>query len=78
MGSRYGSSYDEATRQLLRRAFMEAWSVLKARRPVGSWEGELDLRSDLAGRLMELVDEGVTEPVELVMEAIVPLLQDQG
>jgi len=57
---------------------MEAWSVLKARRPVGSWEGELDLRSDLAGRLMELVDEGVTEPVELVMEAIVPLLQDQG
>ncbi len=65
-----GSQYEPKTSAALKQAFQDAWRVLKARQMARTWEGEMDLRSDLSRTLMELVDAGITEPNELCDRAL--------
>ena len=65
-----GSQYEPKTSAALKQAFQDAWRVLKARQKAPTWEGEMDLKSDLSSRLMELADAGITEPDELCDRAI--------
>jgi hypothetical protein len=65
-----GSQYEPKMSAALKQAFHDAWRVLKARQAASTWEGEMDLRSDLSSTLMELAEAGITEPNELCDQAL--------
>jgi len=60
-----GSQYEPKTSAALKQAFQDAWRILKEGQMARTWEGEMDLKSDLSSRLMELAEAGITEPSEL-------------
>jgi hypothetical protein len=66
--------YDPKTLDALREAFDATWVVLQARDPFRDFERDSELRTALNQKLMMLVADGVTDPVELREWAIESLL----
>jgi hypothetical protein len=56
--------YDETTLLTLEQAFRDAWTTI-TNDPFRDLEKESELRTALAEKLMDLVAEGVTDPIEL-------------
>ena len=66
--------YDPKTLDALREAFDATWVVLQARDPFRDFDLDLELRTTLNQKLMTLVADGVTDPVELREWALESLL----
>lgn len=59
------SPYDPKTLDALAEAFDATWVVLQARDPFRDFERDSELRTALDQKLMTLVADGVTDPIEL-------------
>jgi hypothetical protein len=66
--------YDPKTLDALREAFDATWVVLQTRDPFRDFERDSELRTALNQKLMMLVADGVTDPVELREWALENLL----
>jgi hypothetical protein len=66
--------YDPKTLDALREAFDATWVMLQARDPFRDFERDSELRTALNQKLMTLVADGVTDPVELREWALESLL----
>jgi spore maturation protein CgeB len=66
--------YDPKTLDALGEAFDATWVVLQARDPFRDFERESELRTALNQKLVTLVADGVTDPVELREWALESLL----
>ena len=66
--------YDPKTLDALREAFDASWVMVQARDPFRDFERDSELRTALNRKLMTLVADGVTDPVELREWALESLL----
>jgi hypothetical protein len=66
--------YDPKTLDALREAFDATWVVLQARDPFRDFDRDSELRTAVNQKLMTLVADGVTDPVELREWALESLL----
>jgi hypothetical protein len=66
--------YDAKTLDALREAFDASWVMVQARDPFRDFERDSELRTALNRKLMTLVADGVTDPVELREWALESLL----
>ena len=57
--------YDPALRSTVERAFDVTWTVLQARDPFRDLDQDYELKTALSRKLMGLVTDGVTDPIEL-------------
>ena len=57
--------YDPKTLAVMNQAFAAIWNVLRADDPFRDYVNDADLRIAIGHKLMELVANGVTDPVRL-------------
>jgi hypothetical protein len=57
--------YDPKTLAVMDQAFAAIWNILRADDPFRDYANDSELRLAIAHKLMELVADGVTEPVRL-------------
>ena len=72
MGSNIEQSYEASPLANLSKAFEATWEVLHARDSSPNAGAEDDLRLAVAGKLLELAADGLTDPEELRDRVLVP------